>query len=229
MANDSKPLWPASDWDTWPSTRWGAITIDIVAVILCVAAFFLARRQYSRPCGMGICEAPFKRWGFWLCGRDHIEINGDIVWLISQRCGCFFCTCAHNSQSFPKDSIRSIELVKRPVIFTGVAWAFFCACLFGIWLHFIPCIWWTCDWGPHDGEGIRGGIWFVTWGVLMIVFIFLHRTVALKFTVSLPTYQVMEYYISVGSGNHYDLGNPACRTELSNVQKMCKATQAEEI
>lgn len=41
--------------------------------------------------------------------------------------------------------------------------------LCGIWLHFIPCIWWTCDWGDNDGEGIRGGIWFVTWGIVTVV------------------------------------------------------------
>ena len=40
--------------------------------------------------------------------------------------------------------------------------------LFGLWLHFIPCIWWTCDWGCHDGAGIRGGIWFVTWGIVSV-------------------------------------------------------------
>ena len=39
-------------------------------------------------------------------------------------------------------------------------------CLAGLWLHFVPCIWWTCDWGPFDGEGVRGAIWFVTWAVV---------------------------------------------------------------
>ena len=24
-------------------------------------------------------------------------------------------------------------------------------CLIGMFLHFIPCIWWTCDWGEYDG------------------------------------------------------------------------------
>ena len=42
----------------------------------------------------------------------------------------------------------------------------FIGLLFGLWLHFIPCIWWTCDWGDHDGAGIRGGIWFITWGIV---------------------------------------------------------------
>jgi len=26
-------------------------------------------------------------------------------------------------------------------------------CLIGTWFHFIPCIWWTCDWGYYDGQG----------------------------------------------------------------------------
>jgi hypothetical protein len=31
----------------------------------------------------------------------------------------------------------------------------------GMWLHLVPCLWWTCDWGPYDGEGVRGAIWIV--------------------------------------------------------------------
>lgn len=38
-----------------------------------------------------------------------------------------------------------------------------------LYLHFIPCIWWTCDWGPHDGEGVRGGIWFGVWFFYVLV------------------------------------------------------------
>lgn len=39
-------------------------------------------------------------------------------------------------------------------------------CVAGLFLHFIPCIWWTCDWGPNDGQGVRGGIWFVSWAII---------------------------------------------------------------
>jgi len=39
----------------------------------------------------------------------------------------------------------------------------------GMWLHFIPCIWWTCDWGRYDGQGVRGGIWFASGAVLGII------------------------------------------------------------
>jgi len=40
---------------------------------------------------------------------------------------------------------------------TGIA----VGALGGIWVHFIPCIWWACDWGPYDGEAVSGGIMFV--------------------------------------------------------------------
>ena len=63
--------------------------------------------------------------------------------------------------------------------------------LIGLFIHFIPCIWWTCvqqhprvpparplswpparahrcDWGEHDGAAVRGGIWFITWAVVAI-------------------------------------------------------------
>ena len=48
-------------------------------------------------------------------------------------------------------------------------------CLLGLWLHFIPCIWWTCDWGPFDGEGVRGAVWFVTWAVVTAALYYLRR------------------------------------------------------
>ena len=34
--------------------------------------------------------------------------------------------------------------------------------------HFVPCVWWTCDWGPSDGQGVRGAIWFGGWGLLSL-------------------------------------------------------------
>lgn len=39
----------------------------------------------------------------------------------------------------------------------------------GLAVHFIPCIWWTCDWGYYDGEGIRGAIWFIVWAVVWVL------------------------------------------------------------
>ena len=41
--------------------------------------------------------------------------------------------------------------------------------LFGFWLHFIPCIWWKCDWNETDCEQVRGAIWFGSWAIVTII------------------------------------------------------------
>ncbi|CAB9525468.1 expressed unknown protein [Seminavis robusta] len=67
--------------------------------------------------------------------------------------------------------LLAIIPVTRRVIFLN-AWDCCCCCpavikavvlggLIGMFLHFIPCIWWTCDWGEYDGQAVRGGIWFI--------------------------------------------------------------------
>lgn len=43
------------------------------------------------------------------------------------------------------------------------------ACVLGTWVHFIPCIWWTCDFSINDNAGIRGGIWFALWALLFLL------------------------------------------------------------
>ena len=40
-----------------------------------------------------------------------------------------------------------------------------------LWLHFWPCLFWTCDWGPGDGQGVRGAIWFIGWGVISAIWL----------------------------------------------------------
>ena len=55
--------------------------------------------------------------------------------------------------------------------------AFILGGLLGMFLHFIPCIWWTCDWGEYDGEGVRGAIWFISWPIIGLIILWLecHR------------------------------------------------------
>lgn len=43
-------------------------------------------------------------------------------------------------------------------------------------LHFVPCIWWTCDLGEGDNGGVRGFIWFLTWPVLSLWCILIDAT-----------------------------------------------------
>ena len=46
---------------------------------------------------------------------------------------------------------------------------FWVGCLAGFWFHFIPCIWWTCDFGPNDGQDVRGIMWWSVWAIMTIV------------------------------------------------------------
>ena len=56
------------------------------------------------------------------------------------------------------------------IMWNGFGGPFFFGLWVGLFVHFIPCIWWTCDWGYYDGYGIRGGIWFTVWGAASGVF-----------------------------------------------------------
>ncbi|KNC54632.1 uncharacterized protein AMSG_01486 [Thecamonas trahens ATCC 50062] len=38
-------------------------------------------------------------------------------------------------------------------------------------LHFVPCLWWTCDLGKGDEGQVRGSIWIVSALVLLITFV----------------------------------------------------------
>jgi hypothetical protein len=61
---------------------------------------------------------------------------------------------------------QSCGVVVRAVVL-GFVWSVFA--------HFIPCIWWTCDWGAHDGQAVRGAIWFVLWAVLICYLLYTGR------------------------------------------------------
>ena len=58
----------------------------------------------------------------------------------------------------------------------GIA-ATFMACFIGIFLHFLPCIHYACDWGPDDIAAVRGSIWIGLWIVGTIVFLITRQRV----------------------------------------------------
>mmetsp|Transcript_22014 Transcript_22014/g.47405 ORF Transcript_22014/g.47405 Transcript_22014/m.47405 type:complete len:131 (-) Transcript_22014:410-802(-) len=69
----------------------------------------------------------------------------------------------------------AIAPLRKKVLCASVCYTNLCCLIFvvvlagvlgGMWCHFIPCIWWTCDWGANDGEGVRGAIWFIS-GILL--------------------------------------------------------------
>jgi len=68
--------------------------------------------------------------------------------------------------------VRSIRIRAergKDVSYAIVFGAIINACLVGLYVHFVPCIWWTCDWGDHDGEGVRGAIWFTLWAIFALI------------------------------------------------------------
>ena len=74
--------------------------------------------------------------------------------------------------------ICAIPVVRRCCLRNNKAsrwgWPILIGLLFSLWLHFIPCIFWTCDWGPYDGAGVRREeeepvVWCVVWCVLWCV------------------------------------------------------------
>ena len=60
--------------------------------------------------------------------------------------------------SFPTEDIQRVELKRRKFLSVRILLAMLYAVLIGLlggfWAHFIPCIWWTCDLGYYDGQGM---------------------------------------------------------------------------
>ena len=73
-------------------------------------------------------------------------------------------TCCCSDANTPRDE----DTQGRPNGCLILTKALVVGCIIGLFLHFIPCIWWTCDWGEYDGQGVRGAIWFTTWAVVAL-------------------------------------------------------------
>ena len=153
---------------------------------------------------------PFRLWRCYPAGYDQVDIvSGNSTatglpgyWLKASRhrtwdhmgCCLLCCQCStqyiedtkflttNNGGGTPLSDIDQVELSEDSSLrrCSIIVLTFFAACLFGMYLHFIPCIWWTCDWGPHDGEGVRGAIWFITWPIAFIIMLILLPQPALK-------------------------------------------------
>lgn len=84
-----------------------------------------------------------------------LAFNGVVIVLVLIACAIPAC----RTRCFTIQRSSACLLVMQSVL-TGL--------VVGLFIHFIPCLWWTCDWGPDDGQAIRGGIWFVVWGAVSI-------------------------------------------------------------
>jgi len=102
-----------------------------------------------------------------------------------------------------KERVTAIKSLRYPLIFTiliaveVVIWGL----VLSLWLHFIPCWFWTCDWGPHDGEGFRGLIWFISWPIITISLFLLSATMKLSVTFTAENSGAQKTcVISIGDG-----------------------------
>lgn len=119
-------------------------------------------------------------WGFWPIGFDVVRfVHGEGTTEVEplSRAEVYrtrpFCCCVGvrtTTHSYNLQEI-SVSVQRHPLTPWAGAGAFFMACFIGIFVHFLPCLSWTCDWGPRDQEGVRGGIWFALWILLFIVFV----------------------------------------------------------
>ena len=140
------------------------------------------------------CTAIYTEFWFWPCGKDTVTFYekdaATFVKMTQERtnfCCCCCLTCikkssiATHERTYRSENVSCVEPDYRRCQWCSVSQnglGYFCynfllglfiGCASGLWLHFWPCIWWTCDWGEHDGQGVRGGIWFITWAIVSTI------------------------------------------------------------
>lgn len=104
-------------------------------------------------------------WGWWPVGYDtvHWDERKRVV-VVSQSRTMAVWERVRRWELEP-DAIQSIRTKQTHLGYaTGVTFNLIAACLVGFWGHLIPCLWWQCNSGSYDAEGLRYFIWGVLWG-----------------------------------------------------------------
>jgi hypothetical protein len=227
-----------TDFDDWPSTRIAALVYDVILLIAFIVGYFRWRGKLrvaqqrtqalipndgQAPATSAQHFVPFYLFGFWPAGYDLADIRrGEDAVVVVRHRQTLLC-CCWDRWTEP----RQVELVRlhqiqrtrleiQPVLqsaeFVGYfGLCFLLGCAIGLFVHFIPCLWWTCDWGPHDGAAIRGAIWFTVWGIVTTLLLCFLRRPALMFEVQ-----------DTNSGAMGDIGKtsiPAASHALGGVQR----------
>jgi hypothetical protein len=87
------------------------------------------------------------------------------------------------TRRWPLGTVGQICATRAPVTLGVFGSAFGVGCVAGIFVHFLPCVVWSCDWGPGDKEGIRGAIWFSLWPlVTVLLLLFRERGMSVRLT-----------------------------------------------
>lgn len=155
----------------WTTTQIGAVAFDAV-VLLATIIYAVATRtriaQLKKSESNDRVVSPFFRMlGLYCTGYTVFEKEGEtaVATHVSFDCcaGCF------EDRSARFDAASDVRVETRPTTWIELNIHFWSGCLLGIFLHFLPCFSWSCDWGPGDNEGVRGGIWFGMWIVYAVV------------------------------------------------------------
>ena len=193
----------------WPDTRVAAIVFDAIVLLIAVAYVGAFRRKKRTVAASSGTEnfgdirtlriyrfLPYK-----LQSVQHVysdsESSSQIVVETWGICGT---KSRKTHRSGPDGPSVRLEKSRRSPIgcLCSIVGAAGVGLLFGLWIHFVPCLWWTCDCtssigsflvflssvlrsttltenvpyanagGEHDGEGVRGAIWFISWTIVTI-------------------------------------------------------------
>lgn len=164
--------------DDWPATRIGALIVDAILLALTILHAIYSQctlRRVRSDSNDDAIVSPFYRFfrlyvtGYTMVKADDAE-SGAIIAEYRSLCLGACCGCGTKRiDNIPKSTSDRISITPRPWTISEFAFHVLVGCVFGIWVHFLPCIVWTCDWGQGDNEGVRGALWFGLWGAYMLV------------------------------------------------------------
>lgn len=180
----------------WTTTQIGALVVNLIVLVVVLATTLLTHLRLRKIRTSAAAAAPFTviipvyLWKWWLFGAEIVrtinnEDGGEGVGVTGLEIdhvrfafAQVWCSCCANG--FPRSSSPMVHLkgeisisdhgaYRSPLTCGEICFIILQGCLWGIWLHFLPCLKWTCDWGEGDEEGIRGAIWFISWAVISIL------------------------------------------------------------
>jgi len=161
----------------------GALVFNMCVLTTHVIHQALVMYQWRRAIGddraaqkasadLRVLRSLYLRWGIFPSGIDSVHVNKtEGTFKVIRRRPHFMCCYIKNvATTFTIRSIVSAERRRRDFTVWSVAMAVGLALSASLAVHFVPCLWTACDWGPDD-EGYRGFIWFSVWGIVIIIMI----------------------------------------------------------
>eukprot|EP01006_Ploeotia_vitrea_P047654 TRINITY_DN67147_c1_g2_i2.p1 TRINITY_DN67147_c1_g2~~TRINITY_DN67147_c1_g2_i2.p1 ORF type:complete len:208 (+),score=11.29 TRINITY_DN67147_c1_g2_i2:61-684(+) len=160
--------WPAGTWSEWPGSRIGGLVFCLIFIVILLIYFIrVARlRKAGKALPNVLLTTTPKAWKTVPTGIDVVQSSRETGILVTK-----YRAFSNTTQSLKPTEIQNLDGGHFTFSCCNVCGAILFSLVISLAVHFIPCLWWTCDWGEHDGQGVRGAIWFILWGVLAVVFL----------------------------------------------------------